>query len=153
MGFEAQSTLAINGTINAVLIDDPGGAPVTIIKDTTPFTVKLSWNINGSALSVMDGTFNAMAFFEHIGVDAVGGPEDAQFASAPVAFTSGTPVGAGLSKDYNTDIAVPAGALKPGAYDMVCLLTFTNTLGLPGNLSANTDEVVVQIYEPHPSLP
>ena len=154
MPTETQSLLPLNGTIGAAIIHDFNGIPTpsTVIQSTDAFVVHVDWNINGAALSVMDGTFKAMAFFEHIGVDVAGGPTDAQFGPVSVPFANGSPAGPGLSKNYIAHIPVPAGALKAGAYDMVCLLTFVNNLGLPGNIASYTEEQVIQVYVPHPSL-
>lgn len=149
--FETQSPLTLNGTIQPSLIQDPDINPTTILKSTDPFKILVNWNVNGNALTVMGGNFNINAFFENLGVDAGGGPQDAQFGPVVVNVTSG--VGPGNNKNYQAQINVPAGALKAGAYDMVCLLTYTNLFGLPGNIAAYTDEIVVQIYNPNPLLP
>ena len=148
--FETQSPLDLHGSIQPSLIQDPDINPTTILKVTDPFKIQVKWNVNGNALTVMGGTFNLTAYFEHLGVDA-GGPQDAQFGPVAVNLTSGT--GSGTNKNYQALINVPAGALKAGAYDMVCLLTYTNVFGLPGNIAAYTEEIVVQIYNPNPLLP
>ncbi len=151
MAFEPATPLALNGSINPVLIQDPDVLPITIVKATDPFKIQVKWNINGTALTVMDGKFNVTAFFEHIGKENPGGATDADFGPVNKNFTDG--VGGLLNKDYTVEIPVPAGALKAGAYDLVCLLTFTNNLGQPGNIAAYSEEIVVQVYDPNPAMP
>jgi hypothetical protein len=151
MPFEPAIPLVLNGSIAPTLIQDPDALPTTIIKSTDPFKIEVNWNLNGSGMTVMDGTFHVTAFFEHIGVDVPGGAQDANFGPKNVAFSAG--VGGAVNKNYKALIDVPAGAVKAGAYDLVCLLTFTNVFNQPGNIAASTDEIVVQIYDPNPAMP
>lgn len=145
MPFEPTVPLTLTGTISPSIVTDPDAPPSTIIKTTDNFTVSVNWNISGTVVSLLGGTFHVRACF-----DRLGGAPEVIFGPVDVPVSAGT--GNSLSKNFTANIPVAAGSLAEGAYDMVVLLTYSN-LGVPGNIAGYSDEKVIQIYTPNPLMP
>lgn len=137
MPFQTPNPLTINGHVHATIVHDPGLPPSTIVKANTPFTVHIDWGIDGSAVPLIAGNFHVSAYFERFG----GGPEP-EFGPVNVPVISGGP---GPVKHYTTHVAVPAG-LPAGAYELVVLITYTDTAGVPGPMAGYSDPIVIQVF-------
>lgn len=139
MPFQPAGALNLNGHVDATIIHDPGLPPTTIIKASTPFTIHTSWGIAGAAVPLIAGDFHVTAYFERYG----GGAEP-EFGPVNVPVTSAPLVG--NTREYVTHVAVPAG-LPAGAYELIVLITYTDTVGAPGPIAGFSDqEVIIQVY-------
>jgi hypothetical protein len=139
MPFQPSGSLDLNGHVHATLVHDPGTAPSTIVKANTPFSVHTSWGIDGSAVPLIAGDFHITAYFERYGGGAEPefGPLDVPVTSVPLV---------GNSRHYTRDIAVPTG-LPAGAYELIVLITYTDTTGAPGPIAGFSDqEVIIQVF-------
>jgi hypothetical protein len=139
MAFQSPLPLTLNGHVHATLIHDPALPPSTVIKAGTPFQVHLDWGIDGTSVPFIAGTFHVTAYFERYG----GGPEP-EFGPIAVPVVSVPLVG--NTRHYTTHIPVPAG-LPAGAYSLMVLITYTDTVGAPGPIAGMPDaEIIIQVY-------
>jgi hypothetical protein len=145
MAIETQSPLTLTGTISPTIVIDHDQPPTTIIKETDHFHVVVNWNVQGSALPMLGGQFEVRACFESIG------PGDEK-AFGPIVVPVSAGVGSLTNRNYTADIVVLDHGLKPGAYDLVAVLTYSNN-GVPGNIAGFSDEKIIQVYTPSPAFP
>jgi hypothetical protein len=139
MPFQPAGALNLNGSVQPTVVVDPGAPPSSIIKANTPFNVNTQWSITGSAVPLIAGTFHVTAYFERYG----NGPEP-EFGPVNVPVTS-VPL-LGTTRNYNTNIPVPAG-LPAGAYELIVLITYTDTTNAPGPIAGFSDqEVIIQVF-------
>ncbi len=146
MPFQAYPGLVISGTISPSILTDPNLPPTDIIEAGVPFTVSINWSVTGPAVPLMAGTWNVAARFESIGP----GPE-ILLPAPSVAFIAGA-VGPATTRTYTglTSVAVPAGVLPVGAYELIVLLTYVTPGGLPGPLAGYSDERIIQVFPNSP---
>jgi len=139
MPFQPSGALDLNGHVHTTLIHDPNLPPSTIVKAGTPFTVHTSWGIEGSAVPLIAGDFHVTAYFERYGSG-----NEPEFGPVNVPVTSVPLVG--NTRHYTTHIPVPAG-LPEGAYELIVLITYTDTAGAPGPIAGFSDqEVIIQVF-------
>jgi hypothetical protein len=138
MPFQPSGTLDLNGHVHPTIVHDPNLPPTNIIKANTPFSVHIEWGIDGSAVPLIAGDFHLKAYFERYG----GGAEP-EFGPVNRAVTS-VPLVAN-TRHYTDHIVIPAG-LPDGAYDLVILITYTDTTNAPGPIAGFSDPIVVQVF-------
>jgi hypothetical protein len=139
MSFQPSGALDLNGSVQPTVIVDPGALPTTIVKANTPFRVRTSWEIHGTAVPLIAGDFHLTAYFERFG-----GGSEPEFGPVNVPVTSAPLVG--NQRNYTTDILIPAG-LPAGAYELMVLVTYTDTTSTPGPIAGFPDnEVIIQIF-------
>jgi hypothetical protein len=142
MGFQAPNPLVLSGSISPSIIIDPGLPPADIIKVGTPFQVKVDWEIHGTAVPLVAGTFRVQVFFESIGP----GPETVD-PPAPINVpVASVPLLPGPQRQYTINVPVPGALLTPGAYNMVALLTYLDVSNNPGPMAGFSDEKILQVF-------
>ena len=132
--FQPSADLTLSGSINPTVILEPGGAPADIIALGTGFNVQVDWEIHGTAVPMMAGTFNIKVCFEGFGNAT---EKSYDVTGIPVVPVSGNP--------YSQNVAVPGGDLSEGAYRMIALVTYNNAVGTPGPVAGFSDDVLLQI--------
>lgn len=127
----------LEGSIGYTCVVDPECPPSNIVKAGTAFQIVVNWEIHGTVVDLMCGTFGVQAFFEGIGKAA----DEADYPAAPIPVPLVHP-----NNPYKQVIDVPGNLLKPGAYNVVVLITFTNAAGNPGPIAGMSDEKLIQIF-------
>lgn len=145
MPIETLSPLTLTGVISPTVVIDHDNPPSSIIKTTDHFHVLVDWYVDGTVVSLMGGDFEVKACFESIGP---GSEKSFGPVVIPVSAGTGTPT----HKSYHADIWVNDHGLSAGAYNMIVVLTYKNG-GVPGNIAGFSDEKIIQVYDPTPSLP
>jgi hypothetical protein len=129
---------AFRGDINVQVLS-PGPNPTTILRVNTPFTVRVSWYIEGYTVSGLGGDWLARAFLESIGP----GFENQVAVSPPIPVTS-VPLGPGDRRTYSLDLAVPANpAINAGPYKLVVTITHMNA-ATPTQYAAYVEGPILQ---------
>jgi hypothetical protein len=129
----------LGGRIEASIVDS-GGAPPDILKVTDSWAVELEWELTGSLVPLVAGTWNL-----RLNIDQLGGPADFSFphpGPIDVAVTPG-------NGRYKHTITVPANTLSaaPGGntYQVVASLGYTTPAGTPGPMGGYVNCGVVQV--------
>ena len=119
---------AFSGTI-AVTIVDPGGDPVSIIKTTDAWKMRVTWTITGTIVGSFPHSSDdwyLQGFVETIGPGtdlALGPPLQVPVNKVPA---TGTPA----TRTYTEDISVTASLVPAGTYDCAAVIT-CKTSGTP----------------------
>lgn len=136
-GFQPSIPLGLTGNIEPTIIHEPGGpvtAPSDIIKLGTNFQVSVKWEIFGTAVALMAGTFNVKVCFEGFGAATEKSYDVNGIAVVPVS-----------GHMYHVHVPVPGADLVEGAYKMIALVTYTNAAGNPGPVAGFSDDILVQV--------
>jgi hypothetical protein len=127
------------GRIEAKLVDS-GGNPPDIIKAADKWGVEMVWELTGSLVPLIGGSWNL-----RLNIDQLGGPADFNFPDLQPVDVPVTP-GNG---SYTETIFVPGNKLTaaPGGstYQVVASLAYTTPAGTPGQMAGYVNCGVVQV--------
>ena len=135
--------LTLCGDIKCVLISDCC-PPGDIIRMGEKFDVRVSWDITGTVVPLMGGSFDVHVSLEGVGRNA---PEvDLPPVTVPITdgiYASGPPA----RRDFTKDINVNTGSygLKTGVYLLSIYLTYTDATGSPGPIAGMSPEHFIQL--------
>lgn len=140
-GFQSSVPLTIGGSIQPMIVHEPGASPMNIIETGVPFHVHTRFEITGAGALMLGGNFKIDVSFEGLGA---GAPEvDLPTVTVPV--LSGVVSIAPPKRSYNVITFVPGGTLPKGAYEMIATVTHENG-GIPGPVAGYSDEQIVQVF-------
>lgn len=127
------------GRIAAKIVDS-GGNPPDIIKAADKWGVEMEWELTGSLVPLIGGTWNL-----RLNIDQLGGSADFTFPPLKPVDVAVTP-GNG---NYTATIDVPGNTLTaaPGGstYQVVASLAYTTPAGTPGPMAGYVTCGVVQV--------
>ena len=133
---------ALSGSIVSVQVLDPGGTPNKVIDSGDAFAVRVRWTVAPAATAaVLDGQWRVRLFAESVGP----GPE-LQAGFVNEAADGGV--------NYEATVTVPAGTLAAhgvpdsGAYKLVVVITYRNTLGVVTEMAAFSEGPIILIRQP-----
>lgn len=146
--------LTLNGDIDCSVINDPGCAPSNIVQSKKTFSLSVAYDIDGSVVPLMDGTFKVMVRVEAIG----DGPE---FTTPAVLVdvvddrivAPNLPSSTNSHRFYNTTIEVnedkSAGklGLPDGSYLVMAVIRYVDTNGNPGPLAGLSDQKIIEVAD------
>lgn len=150
MAFEHPFGSLMDGDITATTLVDPGPKPTTIIKVTDPFTVRVSWYVEGLVVPFINGEWKLKVHFEEMGA---GNPEGMSFPPQAQAISLYPPTRRPRDDryEYEADVAVPAVmtlGVTEGSYKLVTVLTYAQPDGTPGEMAGFKEGPIVQFYTP-----
>ncbi|WP_105973114.1 hypothetical protein [Streptomyces geranii] len=117
---------ALDGRISAILLD-PDGNPSDVVNNGTPVTVRVEWNLTGSLVPSLAGTW-----YLHVTVEEEGGPNDFKVPAPSL------PVPLNGRPDYRRDIVLTT--LQAGStYSLSVSLAYRDVLGSPQQLGGRVD--------------
>jgi hypothetical protein len=127
------------GRIEARIVDS-GGNPPDIIKAGDPWGVEFVWELTGTLVPLIGGTWNL-----RLNIDQLGGPKDFNYPESSPVDVPVTPANGSYSKTIN----VPVGKLTADAggstYQVVASLAYTTPAGTPGPLAGYVNCGVIQV--------
>ena len=135
----APSPAQLNGTIQAQIIDS-GGTPNDVINENDKWSVELDWQLTGTLVPLIAGTWNV-----RLSIDQIGGPNDFSF---PLAGPDNVPV-TPANGVYKHTIDVPGGTLKGAVggnnYTVIASLGYTTPANTPGPMGGYVNCGVVSV--------
>ena len=136
--------LAVNGQLDAVVIDPVGNAPTNVIRNSDPFQVDCSWYLDGPLASSLGGKWRVELLGEGQG------PAIEFELPAPSLIPLDGRTGPGTP--YTTSIVIPAGSVSMGGspqavLDLTVALTYIDVAGTPGPIAAFVDLDKVMVFQ------
>lgn len=133
--------LSLAGRINAAVHEHGGVAPTRIIRTDTDWAVHINWELSGSAVPMLCGTWHVHVRLESMGP---GGEHSLFDPDCNLPLDGGT--------DYKCHFDVPAGRIKAAhdgtPYRLLVTLTYRTPKGKPGPIAAYYDAGIYQFYNP-----
>ena len=138
--FEPQLAPFLSGAIDTQ-VHDTNLQPLNIVRLTDAWHVHVQWNINGSIVPLIAGTWHIKVFVESIGPGA-----EMEVASLDVPVTAEPLVG--LARSYDRRIVVPANlaGLTEGLYRITTVMTIDNG-GARGMIAAFSEGPLLQFFQ------
>jgi hypothetical protein len=132
---------ALSGTIEAEVYEVGGVAPGTIIDVDQDWGVKIRWQLSGSLVPFICGSWCVSLYFESMG----DGPE---FDLRRTQTLELEPCGSGK---YEYDFRVPRGTIRREhcgrPYKVVAAVTFRTRCGKPGPMAGYVEGPLIQFYD------
>ncbi|MDX2039654.1 MAG: hypothetical protein SF097_00310 [Acidobacteriota bacterium] len=132
---------ALSGTIEADVYEQGGVAPTTIIDYDQEWGVKIKWQLSGSLVPFICGSWCVSLYFESMGA----GPEFDLHRTHTLELN---PCGSGK---YDYDFRVPRGTIRKEhcgrPYKVVAAVTFVTKCGKPGPMAGYVEGPMIQFYE------
>jgi len=129
------------GRIEAKIVDS-GGNPPDVIKAADKWGVEMVWELTGSLVPLIGGTWNL-----RLSIDQLGGPDDFNFPKLnpiEVAVTPG-------NGNYATTVDVPGNTLTAApsgsTYQVVASLTYITPAGTPGPMAGYVNCGLMQVIQ------
>ena len=116
--------------------------PNNIIRIDQDWFVHLEWQLTGSLLRMIDGTWLIQTFLESVGP----GPEVELNKPGMTLNLDG-------STDYKFEFHVKAGEVEVGSYKMVTTIKYRAPDGLPGPMAGFYEVPLIEFYDPGPVTP
>lgn len=150
MTFETPN-IELVGNISAVIHDEVGVDPTTIIKAGDPWSVHIEWEMTGKNWHMIAGKWHV-----HVNLESIGpGPElslvdfaDKNCMNQPLPSPTGK---------YRCHFDVPGDVIDKDvvphqglAMKLVVLLTYVDPLGHRGPIAGYWEGPILQFYEDHP---
>jgi hypothetical protein len=136
--------LAVNGQLEAIVVDPVGDAPTNVIRRSDPFRVDCRWFLDGPLAPTLGGQWRV----ELLGEGQGPAIEIEVPAPALIALDGRT----GPGTPYTTSFNIPANSVnllgRPQAVlDLTVALTYIDVAGNPGPLAAFVDLDKVMVFE------
>ena len=138
MAFEPNVAPFITGSIQTIEILDPGLNPVSIIRRSDSWRIRVRWNTNGLFIPLVNpaATWKISAYLESFGEHKdVDLPTDQE--------TFGPPANA---HNYDKTLSFAAGLAEAGAYRLVVVLTLTSG-GMHMPIAAFTEGPMLTFFD------
>jgi hypothetical protein len=140
--------LDLKGKINATVHEHGGVAPTRIIRTDNSWALNIDWEITGSAVPLICGTWHV-----HVRMESMGpGGELSLFDP-----DCNLPLDPGGDGKYRCHFDVPAGKVQAAhegtPYRIVVVLTYRNPVKRPGPLHAVYDAGIFSFFNPGPPSP
>jgi hypothetical protein len=137
--------LTLDGSIDCAVIVESGCSPSNIVKAGKAFQIEVSFDIEGSIVPMMDGTFNVMVRVEAIGE----GPE---FTTAPVSLDlvddklgNSTATHRFYKASVNVNAPAPDGpGLPDGSYLVLGVIRYIDTNGNAGTMAGLSNQLIIE---------
>ncbi len=138
--FEPQLAPFLSGSCDTQ-VHDTNLQPLNIVRLSDAWHVHVQWNIKGSIVPLINGTWHVKVYVESIGP----GPE-MEVASMDVPVNA-EPL-AGLARSYNRRIVIPANLpnLIEGLYRVTTVITIENG-GARGMIAAFDEGPILQFFQ------
>jgi hypothetical protein len=141
-------SVALTGTIQPLVIIEPGQPPATIIDRGAPFTIQVQVSLNGSLVPHLAGDH----FVTQARIESLGGGYEGNIG--PNVITIVNPVGL----TWNAVISIhcpPAGSFQPpgspgyiqeGVYDLAVLMRLYNSANVPLGITGYATIEFIEFY-------
>ena len=138
--FEPQLPPFLSGAIDTQ-VHDTGGAPINIVRLSDPWHVHIQWNVTGSIVPLINGTWHIKVYAESMGPGA-----EMEVGSLDVLVNAEALVG--MTRSYNRLIVVPGNlaGLTDGVYRVTTVLTIENG-GSRGMIAAFDQGPLMQFFQ------
>jgi hypothetical protein len=136
--------LAVNGELEAIVVDPVGDAPTNVIRRSDPFEVRCRWFVDGPLAPALGGQWRV----ELLGEGQGPAIEIEVPAPALIALDGRT----GPGSPYTTTFNIPANSVnllgRPQAVlDLTVALTYIDVAGNPGPIAAFVDLDTVMVFQ------
>jgi hypothetical protein len=136
--------LAVNGELEAIVVDPVGDAPTNVIRRSDPFEVRCRWFVDGPLAPALGGQWRV----ELLGEGQGPAIEIEVPAPALIALDGRT----GPGSPYTTTFNIPANSVnllgRPQAVlDLTVALTYIDVAGNPGPIAAFVDLDKVMVFQ------
>jgi hypothetical protein len=136
--------LAVNGQLNAVVVDPVGNAPTNVVRRSDPFRVDCSCFLDGPLASSLGGKWRVELLAEGQG------PAIEVEIPAPALVPLDGRTGSGTP--YTTSILIPANSVNLGGspqavLDLTIALTYIDVANTPGPIAAFVDLDKVMVFQ------
>jgi hypothetical protein len=136
--------LAVNGELEAIVVDPVGDAPTNVIRRSDPFEVRCRWFVDGPLAPALGGQWRV----ELLGEGQGPAIEIEVPAPALIALDGRT----GPGSPYATTFNIPANSVnllgRPQAVlDLTVALTYIDVAGNPGPIAAFVDLDKVMVFQ------
>jgi hypothetical protein len=136
--------LAVNGELQAIVVDPVGDAPTNVIRRSDPFEVRCRWFVDGPLAPALGGQWRV----ELLGEGQGPAIEIEVPAPALIALDGRT----GPGSPYTTTFNIPANSVnllgRPQAVlDLTVALTYIDVAGNPGPIAAFVDLDKVMVFQ------
>ena len=133
--------LDLKGKISAVVHEHGGVAPTRIIRTDTDWAVHIDWEVTGSAVPMIAGTWHL-----HVRMESMGTGDEYSF------FDNKCNLSLNGGNNYSCHFDVAAGEVEAEhdgtPYRLVVTLTYRTPAGTPGPIAAYYDAGIFQFYNP-----
>jgi hypothetical protein len=136
--------LAVNGQLNATVVDPVGDAPTNVIRRSDPFEVRCEWFVDGPLAPALGGKWRV----ELLGEGQGPAIEFELPGPALIALDGRT----GPGSPYTSVFSIPANSVnllgRPQAVvDLTVALTYIDVANQPGPIAAFVDLDKVMVFE------
>lgn len=114
--------------------------PTTLIRTDQDWLIHIKWELTGSLVSMIDGTWRIQTYLE-----GMGGLFEGELR--PPGDTMNVNPGA---PKYDHTFRVPAGAVGAGSYKLVTHITYFKPNGMPGPIAGFYEVPLVRFYDASP---